>query len=75
MYRAVAPRLREFIARTGSFRTLFIVGAEGKRHDPEVRDEQRLGRAAFGHEYQFLLDTTAGREALSRILAFLARRA
>lgn len=29
----------------------------------------------LGHEYQFLLDTPAGREALSRILAFLARRA
>ena len=28
----------------------------------------------LGHEYQFLLDTPAGREALSRILAFLARR-
>jgi acetyl esterase/lipase len=29
----------------------------------------------LGHEYQFLLDTPAGREALSRIRAFLARRA
>ena len=27
--------------------TLFIVGVAGTRHDPEVRDEQRLGRAAF----------------------------
>ena len=31
-------------------------------------------RPPLGHEYQFLLDTPAGREALSRILAFLARR-
>lgn len=31
-------------------------------------------RPPLGHEYQFLLDTSAGREALSRILAFLARR-